>query len=204
MKDSPSTAAIYDFFMSALDLLLINKWRKILWSCVEGPSVLEAGVGTGLNISYYRPELQVTALDSNHSFLHRASRRAQEKQVRAKFMLGDIQNLPFADELFDTAVTTFVFCQVKAPLLGLQELYRVLKPGGQLLLLEHVRPHGFGGRFFAALAEPFYRLTGEHIARDTERYAANAGFVNVTSTPLFTDGVKIIRAVKRTGGPEIF
>ncbi len=197
MKDSPSAAAKYDFFMSALDLLLSKRWRRELWERVKGPLVLEVGVGTGLNISYYRSQLQVTALDSNQSFLQKARRRAQEKQVRVKYVLGDIQNLPFAAESFDSAVTTFLFCQLETPLSGLQELYRILKPGGQLLLLEHVRTYGLFGRFFSALSEPLYRLTGDHIARDTEKNAADAGFTDINSTPLFTNGVKIIQAEKR-------
>jgi len=183
--------------MSGLDLLLAKKWRNELWQRVKGPLVLEVGVGTGLNISYYRPQLRITALDSNQSFLQRARHRAREKQDQVNYVLGDIQELPFAAESFDTAVTTFLFCQLNTPLLGLQELYRILKPGGQLLLLEHVRTGGFFGRILAVLSGPLYRLTGDHIARDTEKNAADAGFTAVDATPLFTNGVKIIEAKKR-------
>ena len=196
MKDSASAAAKYDLFMRALDTLIAKRWRRALWGRVEGPLVLEAGVGTGLNISCYMPHFRVTALDSNQSFLERARLRAREEPVHIDFVLGDVQNLPFADNSYDSAVTTFLFCQLAEPLQGLQELHRVLKPGGQLLLLEHVRSHGIIGRFLASLSEPLYRLTGDHIARNTESFAATAGFVNVTSVPLFTNAVRIIQAEK--------
>jgi len=196
MKDSASAAAKYDLFMRALDSLIAKRWRRALWGRVEGPLVLEAGVGTGLNISCYMPHLRVTALDSNQSFLERARLRAREESVHIDFVLGDVQNLPFADNSYDSAVTTFLFCQLAEPLQGLQELHRVLKPGGQLLLLEHVRSYGIIGRFLASLSEPLYRLTGDHIARNTETFAATAGFVNVASIPLFTNAVRIIQAEK--------
>ena len=196
MKDSARTAAIYDFMMRVLDHLIIKGWRKKLWSRVRGPRVLEAGVGTGLNTDFYNDEWQITALDNNRSFLETARLRAEKKAKTADFILGDIENLPFAADRFDTALTTFLFCQLKAPQVGMAELYRVLKPGGQLLLLEHVRTKGFFGRILEMVAGPLYKVTGDHIARDTEETAAEAGFVNISSKPLFTRGVKIISAEK--------
>ncbi len=196
MKDTPAAAAKYDFFMRGLDILLAKKWRRELWSRVEGPAVLEAGAGTGLNIPFYRPEFEVTLLDSNQSYLDIARERAFATQLEVNFVIGDIQNLAFSAGSFDTAVTTFLFCQLDSPVQGLQELYRVMKQGGQLLLLEHVRTHGLFGHLFAAMAEPFYRLTGDHIARDTESYVKKTGFVDLTSTAVFTNGVRIIEARK--------
>ena len=197
MKDSARTAAIYDFMMRVLDHLIIKGWREKLWASVRGPQVLEAGVGTGLNTDFYNDEWQITALDNNRSFLEIARRRAEKKEKTADYILGDIENLPFASDRFDTALTTFLFCQLEAPQLGMAELYRVLKPGGQLLLLEHVRTKGFFGRILEMVSGPFYKVTGDHIARDTEATAADAGFVNISSKPLFARGVKIISAEKK-------
>jgi len=196
MKDTPAGAAKYDFFMRGLDMLLAKKWRRKLWNRVEGPAVLEAGAGTGLNIPYYRTEFKVTALDNNRNYLDRARHRAVRYDLKINFIIGNIQKLPFRAESFDTAVTTFLFCQLHKPLQGLQELYRVLKQGGQLLLLEHVRTQGLFGQLFTTVAEPLYRLTGDHIARDTESFVAKAGFVDVNSTPVFTNAVRIIQARK--------
>lgn len=196
MNDSARTALTYDCMMRILDRIMIKGWRKVLWSMVEGPLVLEAGVGTGLNADFYKAEFHVTALDKNRSFLEIASRRTEQKNKKADFITGDIENLPFASNKFDTALTTFLFCQLEKPQLGMAELNRVLKPGGQLLLLEHVRTDGLFGRLLEVIAGPFYRLTGDHIARDTEELATQSGFVNLSAKPLFTRGVKIIRAEK--------
>ena len=205
MKDSVRTAAVYDFTMRALDRLLIKGWRKQLWAGAKGPEILEVGVGTGLNTDFYKDEFKITALDNNRSFLETARRRAEKKEKTAEFMLGDIENLPFAANSFDTALSTFLFCQLEAPELGMAELNRVLKPGGQLLLLEHVRTQGLSGRILEAISGPLYKLTGDHIARNTEETAAKAGFVNISSKSLFTRGVKIISAEKKQnfGTPKI-
>lgn len=197
MKDSVRTAAVYDFMMRSLDRLIIKGWRKQLWARVRGPEVLEIGVGTGLNSDYYKDEFKITALDNNRSFLETARRRAEKKEKTADFILGDVGNLPFAANSFDTALSTFLFCQLAAPELGMSEINRILKPKGQLLLLEHVRTQGLSGRILEAISGPLYRITGDHIARDTEETAAKTGFVNVSSKPLFTRGVKLISAEKK-------
>lgn len=182
--------------MSLMDLLLVNRWRRLLWSQVKGPLVLEAGVGTGLNIPYYRADCRVTALDRGAQFLARARSRVRGKSVQVEFVRGDVQDLPFSSGTFDTAVATFLFCSVEQPVRGLLELHRVLKPGGLLLLLEHCRSGGDMGRIMNLFSEPFYRLSGDHIARDTETLVHSAGFRSVTSRPLLLDVVKIIRALK--------
>lgn len=197
MNDSVKTAATYDFMMRAFDRLMIKGWRKQLWAGVKGPLVLEAGVGTGLNADFYKDDFHITALDNNHSFLGIARRRAEIKKKKADFVSGDIEKLPFASNRFDTALTTFLFCQLEKPQLGMAELNRVLKPGGQLLLLEHVRTYGLLGRLLEIISGPLYKMTGDHIARDTEEITAEAGFVNISAKPLFTRGVKIISAEKK-------
>ncbi len=194
MNNSARTAATYDFMMKVLDRIMIKSWRKEQWGMVKGPLVLEAGVGTGLNTDFYKDEFHITALDNNQRFLEKARSRAEEKYKKADFILGDIENLPFAADSFDTALTTFLFCQLEKPQLGMAELNRVLKPGGQLLLLEHVRTYGIFGRLLEAVSGPLYKMTGDHIARDTEEIAAEAGFVNISAKPLFTRGVIIISA----------
>lgn len=196
IKDTARTAAIYDRFMSLSDLLLVKRWRRALWEQVEGPLVLEAGVGTGLNIPHYRAGFRVIALDRGEHFLARARKRARGNPAAVEFVRGDVQDLPFPGATFDTAVSAFLFCSVKQPERGLRELHRVLKPGGLLLLLEHCRSSGGLGRVMDLLAGPFYRLSGDNIAVHTETLVRRAGFRCVTASPLLLDVVKIIRARK--------
>ncbi len=114
-------------------------WRQQLWSMTNGPKVLEVGVGTGKNIPYYPDGLVITAIDLTPGMLDRAKTRAQELKKSLNLSLGDVQRLDFPDQTFDSVAATFVFCSVPNPVLGLQEIRRVLKPGGTLLLLEHMR-----------------------------------------------------------------
>jgi len=156
--------------------------------------VLEAGAGTGLNIAHYRPQYQVTAVDVNESFLERARKRAKGEAVRVEFVPADVRNLPFPDDTFDSAVSTFLFCQLSDPLPGLKEVKRVLKPSGRFLLLEHVRTQGRLEGIVSLLAKPLYLLSGDQIAQNTEAFIGTVGFANVTSEPLFDSMVKLIMA----------
>ncbi len=196
MKDTKLAAVTYDFFMGVLEPLLIKKWRSELWKKVKPPHILEAGSGTGLNIPFYEASYKITALDSNESFLEKARQRARHSPAKIQFVAGDVQNLPFSTSIFDSAVTTFLFCQLSEPLKGLEELHRVLKPGGKLLLLEHVRPSGRMEKTVSALSEPLYRIFGDNIARDTTAMVETAGFANVKSRAIFFSFVKIIEAEK--------
>jgi phosphatidylethanolamine/phosphatidyl-N-methylethanolamine N-methyltransferase len=143
-------------------------WRQRLWSLVRGPQVLEVGVGTGKNIPFYRRELDLTAVDLTPGMLVQARRRAEALDVRVQLCLGDVQALDFPDGVFDSVVATFVFCSVPNPVLGLTELHRVVKPGGQVLLLEHTRSaKPLLGKLMDILNPVVVRITGANINRRT-------------------------------------
>lgn len=153
-----------------------RRWRRLLWEEVGGESILEVGVGTGKNMPYYPEGPKITAIDLSAKMLQRARRRAKREGVRVELRQMDAQALDFPDESFDTVVATFVFCSVPNPVQGLQELGRVAKPSGKILLLEHIRPERpWLGWFFDRLNPLVHRLFGFNINRRTLENIERAG-----------------------------
>lgn len=142
--------------------------------------VLEIGAGTGLNFAIYDPERveRVEAVEPDASMLRYARERLKTARVPITLTQAPAEALPFADETFDSAVATVVFCSVNDPLRGLSEIRRVLKPGGSLLLVEHVRAEGrFAGRLQDMITPVTKLMAGNcHWNRDTARSVINADF----------------------------
>jgi phosphatidylethanolamine/phosphatidyl-N-methylethanolamine N-methyltransferase len=154
----------------------LRPFRKMLWSHAAG-RVLEAGSGTGINIAFYPPGARVTATDLSGTMMQRARERAREQKVDVTFEEADLCNLPFADNTFDSAVATFVFCSVPDPVTCLREMGRVTKPGGRILLLDHVRIDGpLIGPLMDRLNRATVRLAGEHINHRMDAFVHEAGF----------------------------
>jgi len=153
-------------------------WRTKLWSQVPGLRVLEVGIGTGKNMQFYPPGISITGIDLTPGMLQRAKKRASDLRLesRVELNLDDVQQLDFPDGKFDSVVATFVFCSVPDPVLGLRELKRVVKPGGCVLLLEHMRsPNPFFGAMMDVLNPLVVRIMGANINRQTVENVRKAG-----------------------------
>ena len=178
-------------------------WRAALWRRAQGPRVLEVGVGTGKNMPFYPQGMTITAVDLSSRMLEHARARAAREGVAVHLREADAQALPFPDASFDTVVATFVFCSVPDPLLGLRELRRVLIPGGQLLLLEHVLSRRPLLRPLMQLANSLVvRLMGANINRETVQHVRRTGFDDLHVETLWLDIFKLIEA-RATGAGTV-
>lgn len=186
-------ARVYDRMEARFETRRVGRWRALLWSHVQGECVLEIGVGTGKNLAYHPSGARVIAIDLSPKMLERAEHEAARIGSPVTLQLADAQALPFPDANFDTVAATFVFCSVPDPVLGLREARRVLKPGGQLLLLEHVLSANRLVRPLMHAANPLVvRLMGANINRETVQHVERTGFHIQQVDNLMGDIVKLI------------
>lgn len=190
-------APMYDL-MEAFPERRYLPWRKRLWSLVRGPRVLEVGVGTGKNIEFYPPGVEVTGIDLTPGMIERARKRADALHKEVDLRLSDVQSLEFPDNSFDTVVATFVFCSVPDPVQGLSEVRRVVRPGGQVLILEHMRSaQPVIGLLMDLLNPLVVRTMGANINRRTVENARQGGLILENVEDVGMGGVfKLIVAAK--------
>jgi SAM-dependent methyltransferase len=162
----------------SLDVPEVNAERARLLAPASG-EILEIGLGTGLNVTSYPAFVEAIASVGPEAEVDpRAARRAGARGLRIAHIPGDARRLPFDAARFDTVVCTLVLCTVPDPARAVRELARVLRPGGQLLFLEHVVAPAGARRVFQRLLNPAMRvlLCGCEVTRDTERTLAENGF----------------------------
>ncbi len=193
------TAAVYDLCEAITETFGYRKWRKLLWDKAEGIHILEVGVGTGKNFSYYPPDVVITAIDFSDRMLKRAKDRASAQKMQTRLRQMDVQNLDFADNTFDTVVASLVFCSVPDPVRGLREVKRVCKPGGKIVLLEHVLSANTILGWLMNLVNPLaVRMRGANINRRTVENVLRSGLRIEQVTDLFAGIFKLIEARKET------
>lgn len=170
------TAPKFDKRVAFWERTLFKDGRE--WVCSQARGeVLEIAVGTGRNLSYYPEDIRVTGIDLSPGMLEIAQQRARELGRDADLRQGDAQMLDFDAGSFDTVVCTLSLCSIPDDARAVAEIYRVLRPGGQLLLLEHVRSSSSAVRVFQWLFERVtVALEGDHQLREPRSHLIAQGF----------------------------
>jgi ubiquinone/menaquinone biosynthesis C-methylase UbiE len=165
---------LYDLGLWFAERLGFLRWRRWLAEGATGPT-LDLGTGTGRNLPWLSAATTVVAVDPSPDNLRAArARRPGALLVRAR-----AEALPFRPASFETVVSGMVFCSVDDPLAGLAEVRRLLRPGGTLRMIEHVRSTRPLEGWWQDLIQPAWTWAagGCRNNRQTERTVVEAGFV---------------------------
>ena len=189
-------APAYDRQIAFFERVQFGGGREWIGSRARG-RVLEVAVGTGRNLPYYSPDVTLTGVEISPAMLAIARDRATELGRDVDLREGDAAALPLPDNAFDTVVCALSLCSIPEPDRALAEMRRVLTPGGQLLLLDHIGSSWPPVYAVQWLFERFtIRLAGEHFTRRQLARVRAAGFDVRDSERLKAGTVERIRAVK--------
>lgn len=167
-------ASHYDRALGQLERRYLSRLRAQLFAALPaGSRLLEVGAGTGLNFPYYPDSTSGVATELSREMIRRA--QAKSRPARVHLVQNNAEQLPFHDASFDAACAALVFCSVASPARAFAELRRVVKPGGIIALLEHVRPPGLLGYLFDFLNLFTVALIDDHFNRRTAAEAQRAG-----------------------------
>lgn len=169
-------ASGYDRQMGFFERLLFGGARE--WACsqIKG-EVLEIAVGTGRNIPLYPTDVRVTAVELSSQMLALAEARTKELGLDVDLRIGDAQALDFEDARFDTVLITFALCTIPDDRRAAEEAFRVLRAGGQLVAVEHVRSPVRAVSVAQRMIDPLsVRFGADHLVREPLDYLANVGF----------------------------
>jgi len=179
-RGHPLFAAVYDRFTRSAERKFLGAHRAWLGARATG-RVLDIGAGTGANLPYMKAGAEIIAVEPDPYMLERGRRRARTLGRAVTFLPDAAESLSLETASVDAALATLVLCTVADPARALGEIGRVLRPGGRLLFLEHVRiDHPLWGRVQDAVT-PLWRtlFAGCHPNRDTVTAIERAGFAVV-------------------------
>jgi ubiquinone/menaquinone biosynthesis C-methylase UbiE len=171
-KEAPT----YDRRMDFFERVLFGDSRDWVCSRASG-KVLEVAVGTGRNFPFYAQGVRLTGIDLSPPMLEIARKRADELGVDADLREGDAQQLPFPEASFDTVVCTLSLCNIPDDRRAIAEMKRVLRPGGTLLLLDHVRASSKVWLAMQRVLQPLsWRFSRDHLLRRPLEHVLAEGF----------------------------
>jgi ubiquinone/menaquinone biosynthesis C-methylase UbiE len=167
----------YDRLIAPFEGLFFGGGRE--WACSRARGeVLEIAVGTGRNLPFYPEGVRLTGIELSPKMLAIAHRRARELNAGLDLRTGDAQDLPFPDASFDTVVATLALCTIPDDRRAVAEAARVLRPGGRLLLLEHVRSALLPVRLAQTVLNPLVVLLDrDHLLREPLHHVEAEGLI---------------------------
>jgi ubiquinone/menaquinone biosynthesis C-methylase UbiE/predicted ester cyclase len=166
----------YDKSMSRFERLLFAGNREWVCERAEG-EILELAAGTARNLPFYSADVKVTGVELSPEMANLGRRRAEDLGREIDMQVGDAEALPFPDDSFDSVVCTYGLCTIPDDAAAISEAKRVLRPGGRILLAEHVRSPNPIVRTIQRLLEPFARrFGGDHLLREPLDHLAAEGF----------------------------
>lgn len=170
-------ASRYDRFIGFFEQRILGRSHRP-WACAKASGqTLEVAVGTGLNLEHYPKEVALTGLDLSPEMLAIARERSAELGRAIDLREGDAHDLQFEEESFDTVVCTYSLCNIPSPQLAVNEMKRVLRHGGRLILVDHIRSDSRPLFWLQKAIECFSaRLEGEHMTRRPVEQVQAAGF----------------------------
>jgi ubiquinone/menaquinone biosynthesis C-methylase UbiE len=188
----------YDWLEGIPDLLGVSRLRRRLIKRASG-KVLEIAVGTGKNLKFYPSDCRIIALDLSNEMLNVARKRSATLSTDVSFLLGDAETLPFANNSFDTVVSSLSTCTFPNPIAALREMRRVCKAEGKILLLEHGRSdREWLGRFQDRTADRLAEQLGCHWNRESLELVRKAGLKVVEAQRVF---LGIFHQIEAVPGP---
>jgi len=182
-------------FISFGDDHRLGPHKRRLFAKMHG-AILMVAAGTGNDFRFFPTGQSILAIDISPRMLERAEKKAAQYQGKIELRQMDVCQLQLPDSSFDSVVTVCTFCSVPEPVVGLRELYRVLKPGGYILMFEHVRSRIGPLGIFLDLMTPLSRRVGPDLNRDTVGNVQKAGFRIRREENVYLDIVKSIEGVK--------
>ncbi len=186
----------FDLFTFA-DNHRLGPHKRHLFQKIRGATLMVAA-GTGNDFKFFPPNQRIVAIDISPRMLERAAKKANAYPGTIELREMDVCALEFPESTFDTVVTVCTFCSVPKPVVGLRELYRVMKPGGQILMFEHVRSRIGPFGIILDLMTPLSRHFGPDLNRDTVGNMQKAGFRLRREENVYLDVVKSIEAIKES------
>jgi ubiquinone/menaquinone biosynthesis C-methylase UbiE len=191
----------YDKEMGFYDRHLFRDSRH--WICSQATGdVLEVAIGTGLNLAHYPESIRLTGVEWSPAMLEQAHRRATQLGRPVDLRLGDAQALDFPDACFDTVVCTFSLCAIPDERRAIAEMARVLRPGGLLLLADHVEATTWYARAAQRLLELVtIPVGGEHFRRRPYTQVTALGLA-IERHERFTLGIVERLAARKPSNPR--